>query len=225
MRVAGRDEPVLVRCASVADGRKAASVVAREPPPLGQRQELPGKRANHLCDRGWFGDAHRGGGPVFIAHVRAGAPHGNQGVAADGIMDDAGDRLALYQDSAHHREERHTGSEVERPIEGIDGEREVGLRQPCDAARIGGTGLLGDHQRLGMALAQGLDDQRLGPHISLGDKVGTCTLLSHLVALEPAKPRHHLLRARLCQQVHEPLEVRITEPHRSTLADLRCPPS
>ena len=90
---------------------------------------------------------------VDMADMGACSAQRHQEILADGIVDDAGDRLALDDDGQHDAEQRQAGREIERAVDRIDDEGQIRLAKPVQHGRIGGMRLLADHQRAGKTLA------------------------------------------------------------------------
>ncbi len=153
-----------------------------------------------------------------MPYVAASTLGADQPVLADGIVNDAGDGLALDDDAQHDAEQRHARGEIEGAVDWIDDEGKIGFAEALEQRRVVGAGFLADDHRLGVALTQPDGDEPLSIHVGLRHQVGCRGLLADLALIQPSKARHDLGNGGVGQKLGKPVDRGIVKCHRERLA-------
>ena len=86
----------------------------------------------------------------FSYSIHAPSPRTVSAVAADGVVDHAGDHVAAMAGGDHHAEQRQARHVVAGAVDGINQEGQVGVDQHVQQRGVAGRGFLADQHRAGI---------------------------------------------------------------------------
>jgi len=113
-------------------------------------------------------------------------------VAAERVMDGAGDDASARGGRRHHAEQRQAGDEILGAVDRVDDERKFRRGDRIEQPGVVVHRFLAHHHRTRKRRQQRARDVRLGRFVGAGDDIEGRGLLPDLVGYQAAEKRHDL---------------------------------